>query len=946
MTHRTKRLCWAVCSLAGVLAGGGCGQPAEEGATPLAQGSAELIRDPHPTRVNQVLGSAGRPADPAATYDDRRDLFEDENPVLGEDPAKYTSSPQKRYGFQWMRSYARNATVGFFQASDLLPVGDGSVKLRLLRESTEVAHVADMQADARGFALCPEKKFADQINNGAASLSECAGTLIDKNLILTAGHCIRTELTFELKHNMDDMRLVFGYGLTEPGQIVSAGEGVNDPRELHFDPDRDVFRVKEVLSVFSNTADFSILQLVDAAGDPIEALDPRYQPVPLWLTKDDGSDTPPMAQDQYRAGAAIGTGVRLPQKISLSRSRGWGSDPEFVGINMGLDIFAGNSGGGVYDVETGALIGIAHAEFGNDLNVKCPSPPATVNPWPYCPTESACVSNVDCLGHTLCSPMTHRCVVDTEVELDPMQLAKVMDFTRSGNTLVPRGCSQWAPQSWGVSEKLAFQDWVRNNFSVVEANLKDIGDQPDALALSLKAVRMIACPFAKGTSSLDTAITAGANAVLAKGKASGQSTNCAGLNKPDTHCPSKSVSIEPPVSPVKLFDTGFTDEEDVRDILKNSILCGGVQPEPTHVLYSELPEVRLENGRETTFHGTTKNADNYFDVETDTTDVPDALYRIQVDHYTLLYADTFSGGRELGSKNPGTNYDTVLYLMEAVDDTLADPLLLPSSWEENGSAFDDSLCANADPQVNFQLQSQLTAILVPGKKYILGVTGYGDLSGTFNLHVQSTPAPRNGVLIKPSEAFDSFKVGKKDFLVFSAKPFEPLASEGACPEDVDSTEPFNQACVYSTQPALVCQRGDSGDFGFVLVSCPEYASGSFKFHVDATSSPFGMRADDPVAQLWDGQLKHGPDGYLCNDDTQEHIKIGAPLLDIDIPFPSLSASIGSSDLVAKDSVQTFIASGAGVRTFYAHQFDSGMDWQNLGFSLQVESSATNDIWSR
>jgi hypothetical protein len=208
--------------------------------------------------------------------------------------------------------------------------------------------------------------------------------------------------------------------------------------------------------------------------------------------------------------------------------------------------------------------------------------------------------------------------------------------------------------------------------------------------------------------------------------------------------------------------------------------------------------------------------------------------------------------------------------------------------------------------------------------------------------VQSVPSPRNGALIKPQEATSSFYEGPFIMDVFSAKPFEPLASEGGCANGIDSDEPFDAACMYSTQPPLVCQNSDTGEFGFVMVSCPEYPSQPFKFRVEATSSPLSLGLDDPVAQYWDGQLKHSSDGYLCSDDSKTNIGVfGLPLL-----IDSLSSEIGSAGQARPESVQTFLPAGAGVRLFYAHQFEFGLNWQNLGFNLKLTRGAANDIWTR
>ena len=46
------------------------------------------------------------------------------------------------------------------------------------------------------------------------------------------------------------------------------------------------------------------------------------------------------------------------------------------------------------------------------------------------------------------------------------------------------------------------------------------------------------------------------------------------------------------------------------------------------------------------------------------------------------------------------------------------------------------------------------------------------------------------------------------------------------------------------------------------------------------------------------------------------------------------------------ALETALTEGAGVRAFYAHQFQPFMNWQNLGYTLKLPQSAVNDIWTR
>jgi len=47
--------------------------------------------------------------------------------------------------------------------------------------------------------------------------------------------------------------------------------------------------------------------------------------------------------------------------------------------------------------------------------------------------------------------------------------------------------------------------------------------------------------------------------------------------------------------------------------------------------------------------------------------------------------------------------------------------------------------------------------------------------------------------------------------------------------------------------------------------------------------------------------------------------------------------------VRADSAETFLSTGAGVRAFYAHQFQFGLNWQNVGYTLKMPRDGVNDI---
>jgi len=718
---------------------------------------------------------------------------------------------------------------------------------------------------------------------------------------------------------LDKVRVALNYVLAKPDQ------------EIRFVPGRDVFRVREVLTMQIETLDFSILQLLeekkDANGNDVvvEQLDPMYQPVTLW---DPAAIAPPMGIGQYRQGAAIGVGVRLPQKISISRSTGWGTDPQFAGVNIRADLFPGNSGGAIYDVETASLVGVVHSEFEHQLYVKCPAIPDTKNPWPICPTVAA--------------------TPPFEAELPAFTLTRVPEFDFTTNPPVSRGCSQWLTQTWPPEQIKAFTDFIMSNFALVSAQV-DPGatDKPqiqpqDATGVSIQAVRDVACTAAYSTDTFATAVTNATQAVIDLGIAARGNDGCKGADLHSfTFCPSATVvgGSLPGAGDPPLFNTSLTDAA-AAQILGDSILCKGTLADTTSTKWSQLPEIKLENGRETSVHGTIKAGKDYFEVRTNDTGTPDALYRIKTDSYTVLYADTFSGGAALGTMNPGTDFDTVLFVMEPTT-TAADPQLVPSSWQQSTESFDDSHCDPNTPGVSWSKQSQLVHILQPGKQYILGVTGFAQGTGKFNLHVQSVPAPRSGSIVRLQDATQTVTdmFGTKSS-VFRSIPFvQPGTAEENC---TNQNGAFDPACQYNVIPQITCQGNNSGEFGFISVSCPSFQGGQFRFQVDG--SGLSSAADDPVAAYWEGHQQHSASGYVCSDDSAIKFSFW-PLFSFTVR--TFNADIGDPRNVGPGGAETTaLTEGAGVRAFYAHQFQPFMNWQNLGYTLKLPQSAVNDIWTR
>jgi hypothetical protein len=169
--------------------------------------------------------------------------------------------------------------------------------------------------------LCAGQRFADQ-----PTAAICSGTLIDEDLVLTAGHCIADQGACE------GLRFVFDYLYEGPGALASIARS-------------DVYGCRRLVAraLDGGSRDYAIVQL-----DRPPTADGRA-PVAVRTAG---------APVSAGAGLAIlGFGSGIPAKID---SGGRVIDPRARTLDYftaTTDSFGGNSGSGVFDLGSGELVG-------------------------------------------------------------------------------------------------------------------------------------------------------------------------------------------------------------------------------------------------------------------------------------------------------------------------------------------------------------------------------------------------------------------------------------------------------------------------------------------------------------------------------------------------------------------------------------------------------------
>ena len=175
------------------------------------------------------------------------------------------------------------------------------------------------------FHLCEGERFAQQ-----PVISECSGTLVGDDLVLTAGHCFDSM-------TCDNLAITFDYAyLSRPTDLSSLARGI---------PGADVYRCAEVIAS-EHAVDYETRRGADFALIRLDRKVTGRTPAQVnWAAPVEAG----------RPAYVIGQPSGLPQKLSTGAILDGATNPDF--LIHDADVFGGNSGGGMFDA-AGQLIGI------------------------------------------------------------------------------------------------------------------------------------------------------------------------------------------------------------------------------------------------------------------------------------------------------------------------------------------------------------------------------------------------------------------------------------------------------------------------------------------------------------------------------------------------------------------------------------------------------------
>jgi hypothetical protein len=244
-------------------------------------------RSRHPVALGLWLGATGCSSPAGAPVDTVREPV-----VYGADDRREAFEYGER---DWRRSVAQSSLVAIGHRIDV-------------ETASGAPRIAAANARER-FGLCEGERFAEQ-----PAFAFCTGVAVERDLVLTAGHCLAIGAP-------EEIAVLSGYYFAAPGNLAEL-----DASRIH--------AIAEIAH-YDADSDYALLRLDGAA---------RLTPVPILHD---------LSGATFRI-VGVNHGMGLPAKVD-DGGRAYALDQ--TTLLTSLDAFGGASGGPVF-TESGALVGI------------------------------------------------------------------------------------------------------------------------------------------------------------------------------------------------------------------------------------------------------------------------------------------------------------------------------------------------------------------------------------------------------------------------------------------------------------------------------------------------------------------------------------------------------------------------------------------------------------
>lgn len=217
--------------------------------------------------------------------------------------------------------YGDDDRIDYYQISDEVTLSQADATVALVRTASleTIGDLTTLKTSPYGttMGLCTTEPFWSQ-----ETLAFCSGSLVAPDIIMTAGHCLRTQST------CDQTKFVFGFRV---------GDAVTLPKQV---PTDYVFSCKQLIHTVADPRgeDFALVRL----DRPVTHVRPLAYRSEGRLTAGDGLKV-------------MGHPSGLPLKIAGGATVRSMQD-QFLVAN--LDTYGGNSGSAVFNAVTGLVEGV------------------------------------------------------------------------------------------------------------------------------------------------------------------------------------------------------------------------------------------------------------------------------------------------------------------------------------------------------------------------------------------------------------------------------------------------------------------------------------------------------------------------------------------------------------------------------------------------------------